>query len=497
VTRAAKPLLAAIVVLYGASFLWGLGLDHDEGEHIHSAWLMAQGLLPFTDFFQTHSPLLWVVTAPILAILPPGGAVVPVFRFLAVLLLAASIFLVVRISRRLNGRHASDLLTAFLCLGAAASTQLFVFRPDLVSNMLSLAAIGLLASSWRPRTALMAGFLLGLAAGFNPKAGYLLCVLPVAGLIARVGLRRLSVTLAAHLAGVLAGLVPLAAWLVANGLTDAFVEAVFRLNSRLHAGTWLATIGVSYPAVALCVAAVLALAFPRRPLDEDGRRARITLAVAFAGSCAAFLLKPGPMMPYNLQMCALLAAAPATPVVSRLLARMASRWRLAPILAAAVLFVVDGAKAYGGGIHPPHLEFGSTIGTLGRLAGDGSVVTKVPFHPIFNRDATALYFSWQWRWRDHPEIAASLKDMADRIVAARPSLVLAVWGDVVPGTEVSLKTTLPMDLVESRILPREEGLRLAAFLKDNYRLVGISGMPFWVRADIEIDPSMPRLDLVD
>jgi hypothetical protein len=497
VTRATKLLLAAIVVLYGASFLWGLGLDHDEGEHLHSAWLLAQGFLPFTDFFQTHSPLLWVVTAPILAILPPGGAVVPVFRLLSVLLLVATIVQAVRLSRHLHGPDGNDLLTAFLCLGVAASTQLFLFRPDLVSNVLSLAAIVLLASPWRPRTVLLAGFLLGLAAAFNPKTGYLLAVLPVAGLIARMGVRRLAPLVAVHLAGVLVGLLPLVAWLGVNGLSGAFVEAVFLLNSRLQAGAWLSSVGVSYPAVALCLLAGVALAFGPRPPDPARRTARLTVAVAFVASCAAFVFKPGQLMPYNMQMPALLAAVLATPVVSSLFAWMTPYGRLAPALVAAVFFTADGAKAYSGGSHPPHLETRSTIALLGRLAGDGTVVAKAPFHPIFNRDATALYFNWQWRWRGHPEVAQSLKGAAQQIVSARPSLVLAVWGDVVPGVSVSRKTTLPMDLVESGILPPEEGVRLATFLNDNYRLVGISGMPFWVRGDIEVDPSLPRLDLVD
>ncbi len=498
-SRSTRLSLLLVVALYGVSFLWGVSVDHDEGEHLHSAWLVSQGLLPFIDFFQTHSPMLWIVAAPLLAILPPGGAVMPVFRLVSVLLLALSILQVVRIARRVNGRDANDLLTAFLCLGIAGSTELFCFRPDLVANVLSLAAIALLTGSVRPRSSLLSGLLLGLAVSFNPKQAYLLAVLPLAGLALRMGARRLFLLVAANGVGVLAGLLPLVAWLGMNGLFGAFIDAVFVLNARLHAGTWLSSIGFSYGALALCASAGVALIVRRAgPPEDAGSSARRVSGIALAAACLAFVFKPGPLWAYNMQMCGLLAAPLATPVVSRLLAWLGSRWRLLPWVAAAALFLVDVARPYRGGDHPPHMETTSTIGTLGRLAGDDPVVAMTPYHPIFNRDATALYSSWQWKWRVHPEVGQSLKAMADQIIAARPSLVLAVWGNVSKcGSQVSRGQTLPSDLVQSGILSPEGGGRLASFLESGYRLVDVSGMPFWVRRDIEVDASLPRLELVD
>ena len=39
--------------------------DHDEVEHASAAWQMSQGLLPYNDFFQHHSPVLWIILSPL------------------------------------------------------------------------------------------------------------------------------------------------------------------------------------------------------------------------------------------------------------------------------------------------------------------------------------------------------------------------------------------------------------------------------------------------
>lgn len=40
--------------------------DRDENEHIHSAWYITKGAIPYKDFFQHHHPMLWYSTAPII-----------------------------------------------------------------------------------------------------------------------------------------------------------------------------------------------------------------------------------------------------------------------------------------------------------------------------------------------------------------------------------------------------------------------------------------------
>src|ERR1051325_2332738 len=59
-----------IVSLVVASYvlrLWFLKVrqfDPDEFEHLHAAWLIAQGNLPYVDFFEHHTPWFHFFLAP-------------------------------------------------------------------------------------------------------------------------------------------------------------------------------------------------------------------------------------------------------------------------------------------------------------------------------------------------------------------------------------------------------------------------------------------------
>jgi hypothetical protein len=54
----------------------------DEFEHIHSAWYVLQGAMPYRDFFQHHHPLLWYCLAPILAMAGETAQVLIYTRYL-------------------------------------------------------------------------------------------------------------------------------------------------------------------------------------------------------------------------------------------------------------------------------------------------------------------------------------------------------------------------------------------------------------------------------
>lgn len=57
-------------ILVGISASFWLLLHHqpktgDDVEHLHSAWLVFEGYVPYQDFFQHHNPLLWYLFAPL------------------------------------------------------------------------------------------------------------------------------------------------------------------------------------------------------------------------------------------------------------------------------------------------------------------------------------------------------------------------------------------------------------------------------------------------
>lgn len=60
-------------------------LVDDEVEHLHAAWAIAQGQVPYRDFFQNHTPLLYYLLAPVFALMGEDLRIVYVGRALMLL----------------------------------------------------------------------------------------------------------------------------------------------------------------------------------------------------------------------------------------------------------------------------------------------------------------------------------------------------------------------------------------------------------------------------
>lgn len=103
----------------------------DDVEHLHSAWLVWQGKVPYIDFFQHHNPLMWYLFAPLLGFFAYDIAVFDVVRIISTLLLLLNLYIVAKIIRR----FASNSWSASL-LGVASVFPSYIiysgqdFRPD-------------------------------------------------------------------------------------------------------------------------------------------------------------------------------------------------------------------------------------------------------------------------------------------------------------------------------------------------------------------------------
>ena len=56
-------LLIILLLILRLTYNWIKPLSVDEIEHLHSAWLVSKGLVPYQDFFQHHPPLFWWILA--------------------------------------------------------------------------------------------------------------------------------------------------------------------------------------------------------------------------------------------------------------------------------------------------------------------------------------------------------------------------------------------------------------------------------------------------
>ena len=103
----------------------------DDVEHLHSAWLVSQGKVPYIDFFQHHNPLLWYIFAPLARFFAYDLILFDVVRVVSTLVMFITLLLTAQIIRR------------FICistyaglLGIAAVFPSYIimsgqdFRPD-------------------------------------------------------------------------------------------------------------------------------------------------------------------------------------------------------------------------------------------------------------------------------------------------------------------------------------------------------------------------------
>jgi hypothetical protein len=371
-------------------------------------------------------------------------------------------------------------------MAVAGSSQLFCFRPEVFADLLSLAGVYLLVRSWGARPAFLAGLLFGLGATFNPKQICFFGLLPLAMLVARsrpTGWLKAQLVLAA---GGAVGVLPLLAYLSANGLTPVFFEQVFRVNGRLsNAEGWFNYVQFTYTGLLLWALAWWHLASRMRRAAGESRHALLTVGTGLFLACAAFFGKPGNLYAYGMQVSVLLAAILATPKLAELLGWLRRRPLALTALIAAV-FALDITSAYLLGDHTPHFLPRCYTATLARMAGSGKVISKTPYHPITRDDATGIFSAWQYRWlrEGYPDALPLWQGVAEEIRNGKPALVLATWNDPPGGADIPAAITLPISLARSGTISPAAGDSLLAFLAAHYRLVMLGSYPFWVRNDV-------------
>lgn len=183
--RRAPSLLGLALLLAAAPLLLQTGLrylDPDEWQHAQMAWLIAQGRVPFRDFFEHHMPLLHLLAAPVAVFLRPEETVGRAFAFMLLLRLAdvcltlLHVWLVRGLALSLGLGRRAALLAAVLFLGSGVVLlRGQEFRPDVPAAALVTLACFVLASGRPPlRRAVLGGLCLGLAVAFTQKCLLLL-----------------------------------------------------------------------------------------------------------------------------------------------------------------------------------------------------------------------------------------------------------------------------------------------------------------------------------
>ena len=180
--------MAATLVVAAASALragrvFTRGFDPDEFQHLHGGWCLAHGLWPYRDYFEHHTPWLWLALAPFFALFDvdrdPERAVAFVLAARGAMWILGSVALLLtfRLGRLWAGPATGWLAAAMLSVTLAFVEKSIEIRPDVPALVCLLGSWMATASALRrapeergTRGRLAAaGFLLGAAVLFTQK----------------------------------------------------------------------------------------------------------------------------------------------------------------------------------------------------------------------------------------------------------------------------------------------------------------------------------------
>ena len=174
--------LTAVAVaarLFAMTFLHPL--NWDEVEYFRATDWVSRGLVPYRDFWEHHTPLMWFVFAPVAMLTDsPGAAAIVLMRWAQVPLWIAAFWLV---SRLMSAANIAGIARVVAIVLAISSSTLMIsameYRVDTLANVLYLAGVVLLLRA----SPFAAGFCLCLAGLANLRLGPLLAATAILGVV--------------------------------------------------------------------------------------------------------------------------------------------------------------------------------------------------------------------------------------------------------------------------------------------------------------------------
>lgn len=147
------PLALTALALIIGLYLWRLlllksvGFNPDEFWHLHAAWCLSQGMIPYRDFFEHHTPWLYFLLAPFLRLyrvdIDPNAAVGFIFLARRIMALFAAIVLILTffLGYLWRGPRVAWLATALLSTSVVFGHKTLEIRPDVPALVLWLGCL--------------------------------------------------------------------------------------------------------------------------------------------------------------------------------------------------------------------------------------------------------------------------------------------------------------------------------------------------------------------
>jgi hypothetical protein len=268
--------------------------DSDEPQHLHTTWGWTQGLLPYRDFFDNHTPVFHMLFSPLVAALGERTDILDFMRFAMLPLWFVCLWCVWKIGNALFGRRVALWSVVIISLLSWWFFCALEYRTDNLWTPLWLGAIATLVCGRFTRLrAFLGGVLLGICFTVSMKTTLLVAVSALAAVLAplvvarRLDFAALRRTLAAAwpvVVGMVIAPAVLAGSFAAAGAWKPFLYGVIQHNilPDVDARNHPLYLRIAFP-VALPFLLVVAAWIARRAPDASHavRRAGLALVTGF------------------------------------------------------------------------------------------------------------------------------------------------------------------------------------------------------------------------
>lgn len=390
-------LLSLVYILYATNEV----VDHDEVEHTHVAFKMLNGEIPYRDFFQNHLPAYWFLDMQFVRAFPFSINAILAARIFNLLALAACWFFGLRLLGAIRGGRSWFGLSIYTCamITLACGTYFHEVRPDPLMTLIGTMGLCLipLRGNISGTRALVLGILFGLSTSVSPKVLPMVMIVPALIIFHCIRDRRFHSVpaLLVYGLGVLLGLLPTVLWIVHNGLLDAFLFDVVRLNAAISKSWYRSFFIFRLPICIVSVLGAVALVWSyRRRLNRFANGPLVLLLAMIAGFGLAFMARHTGR--YNLQILVVPVAAGAAGLVLHLCLRRPLGHKLllfAALLGFPMFNIADslaGLEARDEDVKQDEMQL---IMDLAR-PGNRTCTAFAPTHPVFCEDVSGLSNAW-------------------------------------------------------------------------------------------------------
>ena len=182
--RGIPLLFLAVLAALKIGYAFNLRINSDETEHLHVVWGWANGLFPYRDLFDNHSPLFQLIYAPLFAAIGERVSIVSWMRLAVIPLYFLCLWVTYQLGKTLFSKRVG-LWTAVI---AGAYPPFFIksseFRTDdLWAALWLLAVLALVHTPYRAGKSFLAGLALGAAFCTSMKTSLLAVSLAVGGAV--------------------------------------------------------------------------------------------------------------------------------------------------------------------------------------------------------------------------------------------------------------------------------------------------------------------------